>query len=123
MNDDCVSLTVAGTSGNFKFVLTINALDSYTITEVSPRGYYANGLVSSITVLLDSASGAGSDFVADLPYLQNYKTSACAATHGNSGPYYSEALEIVFTYTSGTQPAACHGGGSKNKPYTGADCS
>lgn len=123
MNDNCVSLNVSGTSGNFKFVLTVYALDTYTITEVSPRSYYANGLVSSITVLLDAASGGGSDFVADLPYLQNYKTAACAATQGNSGPYYSEELEIVFTYTSGTQPASCHGGGVRNKPYNGAGCS
>lgn len=122
MNDNCVSLNVAGTAGNFKFVLTIHALDTFTISEVSPRSYYANGLVSAITVLLDSASGAGSDFVVELPYLQNYKTAACPATQGNSGPYYSEELEINFTYTTGTQPASCQGNGKRNKPYNEANC-
>jgi hypothetical protein len=123
MNDSCASLKVAGTPGDFKFVLTIYAMDTYTITEVSPRSYYANGLVSGITVLLDSASGGGDDFIAELPYLQNYKTASCAATHVNSGPYYTEELEIHFTYTTGTSAASCQGGGTKKGGYTEAGCS
>ena len=122
MNDSCASLIVAGTPGNFKFVLTIYAMDTYTITEVSPRSYYANGLVSSITVLLDSASGGGDDFVAELPYLQTYKTAACAATQVNSGPYYSEELEIIFTYTTGTTAASCQGNGVKKGLYNSSGC-
>ena len=123
MNDNCASLKVSGTPGNFKFVLSIYAMDTYTITEVSPRSYYANGLLSSITVLLDSSSGGGDDFIADLPYLQNCKTQACAATHVNSGPYYTEELEIIFTYASGTSAASCQGGGVKRGSYNGAQCS
>lgn len=122
MNDSCASLLVAGTPGNFKFVLTIYAMDTYTISEVAPRNYYANGLVSSITVLLDAASGGGDDLVAELPYLQNYKTAACPATQVNSGPYYTEELEIVFTYTTGTTPASCQGNGVKKGSYNSSGC-
>ena len=118
MNDNCASLKVSGTPGDFKFVLTIYAMDTYTITKVSPRSYYANGLVSSITVLLDSATGGGDDFVSDLPYLQNYKTAACAATQVNTGPYYTEELEIIFTYITGTTAASCQGNGRKQHSLT-----
>lgn len=122
MTDNCISLKVAGTSGNFTFELTVFAMGTYNITELSPRSYYPNGLVSSISVLLDSSSGGGSDFIVQLPYLHNYKCAGCAATSGNTGPFYSEELEIVFNYTTGTQAASCQGGGKRNIRYNDADC-